>query len=46
MAESSTAVHATGKYKVELAIAWLIVGIPLTYGVFNALRTAIQLFTG
>jgi len=24
---------------------WLIVGIPLTYGVFNAVKAALQLFS-
>lgn len=45
--QSITAEHHTpGKYKVELVIAWVIVGIPLSYGIFNALKAAVQLFTG
>ena len=37
---------APGEYKVEIAIAWTIVEIPLAYGMFNAVKTALQLFSG
>lgn len=32
------------KYEVEIVTTWLIVGIPLAYGVFNAVKAALQLF--
>lgn len=35
-----------GKYRVGLVITWAIVGIPLIYGIVNAIRAVIQLFTG
>ena len=38
--------HTPEKYKVEIAITWTIVGIPLAYGVFNAVKAALQLFNG
>ncbi len=31
---------------VQLAVAWLAVGIPLAYGVYETLLRAAQLFTG
>lgn len=31
---------------VEIAIVWLIVGIPFAYGVYNSLRAAANLFAG
>ena len=30
----------------QLVGSWLIVGIPLAYGVFNAVKAALQLFNG
>jgi hypothetical protein len=30
----------------KIAVAWALVGIPLTYGVIETLRRAAQLFTG
>lgn len=38
--------HLPGKYRAELAITWTIVVVPLAYGVYNAVKTAVQLFTG
>lgn len=32
--------------KARLAIAWLLVGIPLAYGVYQTLLKAAKLFTG
>lgn len=46
MSGSDTTEHTPGKYQVEIIVAWLIVGIPLAYGVYNAVQTALQLFTG
>ncbi|MGH3950474.1 MAG: MFS transporter small subunit [Pseudonocardiaceae bacterium] len=46
MTGSSTAEHTPDKYKAEIAIMWTIVGIPLAYGLFNAIKAALQLFTG
>jgi hypothetical protein len=43
---SSRAEHTADTYKAELAITWTIVGIPLAYGVYNALKAALQLFSG
>ena len=37
--------HTPAKYEVEIAITWTIVGIPLAYGVFNAVKAALQLFS-
>lgn len=33
-------------YTAELIVNWTIVGLPLAYGLFNALKAAAQLFTG
>jgi len=30
----------------RLAVAWLVVGIPLIYGVYETLLKAVKLFTG
>lgn len=46
MTESGIAEHASGKYKMQVAIAWTIVGIPLAYGIYNAVKAALQLFHG
>jgi hypothetical protein len=43
---SSTAEHTPGKYKAELVITWTIVGMPLAYGVYNAVKAALRLFSG
>jgi hypothetical protein len=43
---SSRAEYTADTYKAELAITWTIVGIPLAYGVYNALKAALQLFSG
>lgn len=32
--------------KAKLAISWLVVGIPLAYGVYQTLLKAANLFTG
>jgi hypothetical protein len=45
MSERSTEEHIPDKYKVEIAITWTIVMIPLTYGVYNAVKAALQLFS-
>lgn len=46
MSGSDATEHTPGKYKAEIAITWTIVGIPLAYGVYNAVLAALQLFTG
>lgn len=38
--------HTPGKYKVEIAITWTLVSIPLAYGLYNAISAALQLFSG
>jgi hypothetical protein len=44
MTGPSTEEHTPAKYEVEIVTTWLIVGIPLAYGVFNAVTAALQLF--
>jgi hypothetical protein len=44
MTGSGTPGHTPDKYQAEIVITWLIVGIPLAYGVFNALRAALRPF--
>lgn len=34
----------TNRYIVPIAISWLIVGIPLVYGLVETLQTALKLF--
>lgn len=36
----------THDYRARIAISWTIVGIPLAYGLYNAIKAALQLFTG
>ncbi|GGK42357.1 MFS transporter small subunit [Nocardia camponoti] len=36
----------TTDYRARIAISWLVVGIPLGYGLYNAVKAALQLFTG
>ena len=43
MTGPSTEEHTPAKYEVEIVTTWLIVGIPLAYGVFNAVKAALQL---
>lgn len=38
--------QAERSYTAELIVNWSIVGIPLTYGLYNALKAAAQLFSG
>ena len=45
MTGPSTEEHTPAKYEVEIVTTWLIVGIPLAYGVFNAVKAALQLFS-
>lgn len=47
----STPEHTPDKYKLdkygaEIAITWTIVGLPLAYGIYNAVKAALQLFSG
>lgn len=46
MSGRETTEHTPGKYRVEIIVTWTIVGIPLVYGVYNALKAALQLFSG
>lgn len=32
------------KYKAEIAITWIVVAIPLIYGLYNSIKAALQLF--
>lgn len=34
------------RQSVRVAVAWTIVGVPLAYGLYNAVKAATQLFTG
>ena len=45
MTGPSTEEHTPAKYEAEIVTTWLIVGIPLAYGVFNAVKAALQLFS-
>ena len=38
--------HTPDKYKAQIAITWTIVVIPLAYGLYNAVKAALQLFSG
>jgi len=33
-------------HTTRIAASWALVGIPLAYGLFNAVKAAAQLFTG
>ncbi|MGH3729206.1 MAG: MFS transporter small subunit [Micromonosporaceae bacterium] len=33
-------------HRARIAASWSLVGIPLAYGIYNALEAALQLFTG
>ena len=35
--------NTPAKYAVVIVVTWLIVGIPLAYGVFDAVKAALQL---
>ena len=37
---------ATPDYRPWIAASWTLVGIPLAYGLYNAVSAALQLFTG
>ena len=37
---------APHSYRAQLVLSWLAVGIPLGYGIFNAVKAALQLFSG
>jgi hypothetical protein len=36
--------NASGEHKVQLILTWLLVGIPLVWGIYNTLLNAWQLF--
>lgn len=33
-------------HRVRIAASWTLVGVPLGYGLYNAVKAAAQLFTG
>ncbi|RII20638.1 hypothetical protein DSC45_05375 [Streptomyces sp. YIM 130001] len=37
---------ASGGQTPRIALSWLIVGVPLIYGVVQAIRSSLPLFTG
>jgi hypothetical protein len=37
--------NATGSHGPQLALYWLVVAIPLTWGVIETLRNALKLFS-
>ncbi|MBC7303410.1 MAG: hypothetical protein H5T78_20980 [Nocardia sp.] len=37
---------APHSYRTQLVISWLVVGLPLGYGIFNAVKAALKLFGG
>ena len=45
MAESSSApTHTTGGQKLLVAIAWIYVGVPLAWGVWQTVNKSVALF--
>lgn len=44
MSGSGTAEHASGKYKVEITVTWMVVTAPLAYGIITTLTKALQIF--
>jgi len=36
--------NQTGNYTIQLVLAWLLVGIPLIWGIWKTLLNALQLF--
>ncbi|MFD3506937.1 hypothetical protein [Nocardia sp. NPDC058666] len=43
---TETHTPAPHSYRTQLVISWLAVGIPLAYGIFNAVKAALKLFSG
>jgi hypothetical protein len=43
---SSTSNHPSSSPAGLIAFAWTLVGVPLVYGLYLTLKTAITLFTG
>jgi hypothetical protein len=35
-----------GTHTPRIVVSWFIVGVPLVYGVFMAIKSSLQLFTG
>ncbi len=46
MTDIDTEVPAPHSYRTQLVISWLVVGLPLGYGIFNAVKAALKLFSG
>lgn len=46
MTGSGEADHTPEKYKVEMAVTWTLVSIPLVYGIYNTIVQVSQIFTG
>ncbi|MDQ0994253.1 hypothetical protein [Streptomyces sp. V3I7] len=42
---SQSATKASGGHTARIAISWLIVGVPLVYGVVQAVNSSLPLFT-
>ncbi|WP_269204052.1 MFS transporter small subunit [Nocardioides sambongensis] len=38
--------HAGSDQKLQIALAWTVVGIPFAYGIYNSVKAALDLFTG
>lgn len=38
--------HSPRSYATALAVTWTVVGVPLIYGLFHAVKAALKLFTG
>ena len=43
---SSTGNHLTRTPAALVAFAWTLVGVPLVYGLYQTVKTAVTLFTG
>lgn len=43
---TTTSQHPTDSNPVLLAASWLVVGVPLAYGIYQTLLKAAKLFTG
>lgn len=38
--------HEPTDHTVRIAVSWALVSVPLGYGLYNAVKAALQLFTG
>lgn len=43
---SATAESDRSEHRTRIYVAWLLVGIPLAYGIFNIVKATLPLFGG